>query len=78
LQQEAIVRFALHDVADAHKFWIPSQDLQLRPNIGRPQINPADDSKNRGRALGEIEEPASFLERLARLNCNRSLEVIGF
>jgi hypothetical protein len=46
LQKEAIVGFALHNMADPNQFGICRKLLQLLPHIWKPKINPSDDSKN--------------------------------
>src|SRR5579864_1543048 len=76
LQQEAVVGFALHEVSDADQFLISSQHLQLRSDIRRSQVDPADYTQNPRKAVGQVEKPTSLFERLPCLNYYRSLEVI--
>src|SRR5271166_5234371 len=71
LQQESIVGLTLHDVANADQPRLSSQDLQLRPNVRRPQINPADHPENPRRILSQLYEPVSFFQRLSGLDRNR-------
>src|ERR1017187_6303825 len=78
LQQEAIVGLALHNVADADQFRISSDDVQLRPDVWRAQVGPSDHAENPWRALGQLEQPSGFFQRLARLNRDRCVEVVAF
>ena len=74
LQQEPVVRLTLHDVADADQFGISSQGFQLRPNVRRPQVSPADHAENRRRALRQLKKPTCLFQCLAHLNGNRALK----
>src|ERR1035437_3409021 len=69
---------ALHNVADADEFRISSDDVQLRSDVRRAQVGPSDHAENPRRALGQLEQPAGFFQRLARLNRNRCVEVVAF
>jgi hypothetical protein len=78
LEKKAIVGLALHDVADPDQLRILSHNLQLRSNVRGPQVGPANHAENRRRPLSQPEKPAGFFHCLARLNGNRSLEVVRF
>src|SRR5580692_9542640 len=78
LQQESIVGFTLHDVANADELWVLSQDLQLRSNVRGTQIDPANYAENPRRTLSQLEKPARFFQRLPRLHRNRSVEAASF
>src|SRR6266849_1112904 len=73
-QQEAIVRFALHNVANPNQLGVPRKNLQLRTDLWRLKINPADNSQNKRRGRSQFEQPSSFLERLPRLYRHASLK----
>src|ERR1700722_9622120 len=77
-QHKTIVRLTLYDVANADQLRISSQHFQFRPNHWRPQIDPADHSQNRRGTRSQIEKPASFFQRLACLNRDRSTEARVF
>src|SRR5450759_2491388 len=76
LQQEA-VRFALYDVANPDQLGISRKGCQLRLDLRRQQVDPADDTQNERRIPGQIEEPLRLFQRLPCLNCNASLKPIA-
>jgi hypothetical protein len=73
-QHEAIVRFALNDMADTNKLPMAGQPLELRGRIIGGEIDPSDDTGNERMRLGKIEEPAGLLERLPGLNGDTAVD----
>src|SRR5260370_27816658 len=74
LQQESIVWFALHDVANPNQLGVSSKSFQLRTDVGGPQIDPSDDTQNERSVCRQFEEPSRLFQRLPRLNYHRSLK----
>ena len=74
LQQESIVWFTLHDVANPNQLGVSCKGFQLRTDVGGPQIDPSDHTQNERSVCGQFEEPSSLFQRLPRLNGYRSLK----
>src|SRR5260370_24006122 len=77
LQQESIVWFTLSDVANPNQLGVSCKSFQLRTDVGGPQINPSDHTKNEQSVRGQFEKPSSLFERLPRLNYYRSLKSVA-
>ena len=54
-QQESIVGLALHHVANANQPGILCQSPQLRPDLGRLQVNPSHHSQYEWRGCSQFE-----------------------
>ena len=64
LQKESIVWFALRDVANPNQLGVSCKSFQLRTDVGGPQINPSDHTKNERSVRGQFEKPSSLFQRL--------------
>src|SRR5690348_5109255 len=52
LEQESIIWFALYYVANPNQLGVSRKGFQLRTDVGGPQINPSDNTKNERSACG--------------------------
>src|SRR6266403_1218581 len=77
LQQESIVWFTLSDVANPNQLGVSCKSFQLRTDVGGPQINPSDHTKNERSVHGQFEKPSSLFQRLPGLNYHRSLKSVA-
>ena len=73
-RSEKVVRLRLHDVADADELRMRGDALELRVDVVRLQIDPADDAGDERMRVGQREQPARFLERLPRLHRDAGVE----
>src|SRR5438094_4193406 len=67
-QQEAVVGLALHDVPHADEPRVIPKTLELRAGLRRAQVDPADDARYEGVALGQVEQPRGLLKAVLRLD----------
>src|SRR6185503_5023610 len=73
-QQKAIVRLALRDVAAADQLRMTAERLEIARHIRRLQIHPSDNAGDERMGIGQGQEPARFVERLARLDGDARLD----
>src|SRR6266576_2643824 len=66
LQQESIVWFALHDVANPNQLGVSCKGFQLRTDVRGPQIDPSDHTQNERSFCAKFEEPSSLIHFLSR------------
>src|SRR5260370_32238067 len=59
LQQESIVWFALHDVANPNQLGVSCKSFQLRTDVGGPQIHTSDATQNERSGWRPFDEPSS-------------------
>src|SRR5260370_7838565 len=74
LQQESIVWFTLSDVANPNQLGVCCKSLQLRTDVGGPQINPSDHTKNERSVRGHFEKPSNLFPRLPPLTYHTPLQ----
>jgi hypothetical protein len=73
-EQKPIVGLALHDVANADELRMRCHLFELRTHGVALQIDPADDTGNRGMRLRQRQQKPRFLERLPRLHRDTGVE----
>src|ERR1700676_285504 len=61
----------------SNKLGVPCKSFQLRTDVGGPQINPSDHTKNERSVHGQFEKPSSLFRRLPGLNYHRSLKSVA-
>ena len=66
--RQEVVRLGLHDVADADQASMARECVELRAEVVRLEVDPAHHAGDAGVAVGELEQPSCFLQRLPRLH----------
>ena len=77
-QHEAIVGLVLHDMADADELRMRGESRQLLCGVVRLQIDPANDSRDKGVRIRQLEQPLGFAECLAGLNGDAGVDRRAF
>src|SRR6185436_20935580 len=56
-QQKPVVRLALDDVPESHQLGMSAELIDLRADVVGLQVDPSNDSNDKGMSLGELEQP---------------------
>ncbi len=68
------VGLGLHDVPQAHELRMVRESANLRLDVRRLQIDPADDASDERVLIGQRQQPARLLQRLADLDGDTRVE----
>jgi len=75
--EEVVIRFFLEDVANAHKFGVRGEAVEIPLDISVVEGNPADNSADEVTLISHVEEGIGLFDHLAGLDGNSPCDAGG-